>query len=365
MKKNITSKQYKATVKIVYGKQYLVTYGVMLLITGGQMGLLVDNLQAAPNPLGKIALIMAYWAVMSLLFCVITNRQMVKRFDVPMRKLSEAANKVAGGDFAVYLEPVHTPEKYDYIDVTFLDFNKMVEELGSIETLKNDFVANVSHEIKTPVAVIQNYAAAMKDKNLTDQEREEYSDTIISASQRLTELITNILKLNKLDNQEIVPIAEPYDVTAQLAACAVQFIDMLDKRDIHLVVDFEDEAIIQADESMMEIVWNNLLSNACKFTEPGGTIAMCQTSDAAGVTVTISDTGCGMTQDVARHIFDKFYQGDTSQASQGNGLGLALALRVIQRIDGTISVDSEVGTGTIFTVRIPKNSLAREQINIF
>ncbi|MFV0412410.1 MAG: sensor histidine kinase, partial [Oscillospiraceae bacterium] len=204
------------------------------------------------------------------------------------------------------------------------------------------------------VSVIQNYAAAMKKKNLSEQEREEYSNTIINASQRLSELITNILKLNKLDNQEIVPIAEPYDVSAQLAACAVQFVDIFEKKGIAFEADFEDEAIIYADESMMEIVWNNLLSNAAKFTEPGGTIALRQVSDAEGVTVSVADTGCGMTQEVAKRVFDKFYQGDTSHASQGNGLGLALALRVIQRVNGTISVESKVGKGTTFTVKIPR-----------
>lgn len=352
--KNHTSKGYATKATVINWKQYLATYGVMLLITGGQMTFLMDNMQAAPNPIGKLVVIMLYWAIMSLLFCIVTNRQIVKRFDVPMRNLSNAANKVASGDFSVYLEPVHTPEKYDYIDVTFLDFNKMVEELGSIETLKNDFVANVSHEIKTPVSVIQSYAAAMKKKNLSEEEREEYSNTIIDASQRLSELITNILKLNKLDNQEIVPIAEPYDLSAQLAACAVQFVDAFDKKGIAFEADFEDEAIVYADESMMEIVWNNLLSNAAKFTEPGGTIALRQASDAQGVTVSVSDTGCGMTQAVAKRVFDKFYQGDTSHASQGNGLGLALALRVIQRVNGTISVESEVGKGTTFTVKIPR-----------
>lgn len=353
-----TAGHYQVRTKPVSWKRYLATYGVMLLMTGGQMTFLVDELGSASNdsgtsPLVKLFIIMAYWAIMSLLFCIITSRQIISRYDVPMQKLSQAAGKVAGGDFSVYLEPLHTPEKYDYIDATFLDFNKMVEELGSIETLKNDFVANVSHEIKTPVAVIQNYAAAIKNEELTPEQRAEYSDTIINASQRLTELITNILKLNKLDNQEIVPVAEPYDLSGQLAECAVQFVDLFDKKGITFEPEFEDEVTIYADESMMEIVWNNLLSNALKFTGPGGTITMRQTSDAGGVTVTVTDTGCGMTEDVAKRIFDKFYQGDTSHASQGNGLGLALAVRVIQRVNGTISVESEVGKGTTFIVKIP------------
>ena len=339
--------------KAITWKQYLATYLVMMLLVGGQMTFLVGNLQESEESLIQLLIILLYWAVMSLLFCFITSRQLVKRFDEPMRKLSDAANKVASGDFSVYLETIHTPEKYDYIDVTFLDFNKMVQELGSIETLKNDFVANVSHEIKTPVAVIQNYASAIKDKNLTDEQREEYSDTIIDASKRLTALITNILKLNKLENQEIAPISEPFNLGAQISECAVQFLDMFEKKDIQFEADLDDGVLVQADESMMEIVWNNLFSNALKFTEAGGSISVQLVTQDRNAKVTVTDTGCGMSQDVMARVFDKFYQGDTSHASQGNGLGMALAQRVVERAGGTISVDSEIGKGTSFTVTLP------------
>jgi signal transduction histidine kinase len=296
---------------------------------------------------------MSYWAVVAFLFSFLTNLQIRKSYDKPMRKLGVAAKKVARGDFSVYVEPIHTADRYDYIDVMFLDFNSMVQELGSIETLKNDFVSNVSHEIKTPLAVIRNYTVALRNKKLPPETQEEYMDTIISATDNLTALVTNILKLNKLENQDIEPETEPYDVCDQLCECALQFESLWEKKGIVFQADIEDKATIHADRNMLEIVWNNLLSNALKFTPPGGEVTLSQTSDDQVITVSVSDTGCGMDAETQKHIFDKFYQGDTSHSGAGNGLGLALAHRVVEKVGGTLSVVSRPGKGSTFTVTIP------------
>ncbi|MFT4107038.1 MAG: HAMP domain-containing sensor histidine kinase [Lacrimispora sp.] len=336
-------------------KAYLITYFVLLVLSAGQWLIYAEYIDFGTMPMEYIFGMLGYWGLVSASFILITHRQIRIKFDAPMRKISKAAKEVAEGDFSVYLEPIHTSDQYDYVDVMYTDFNKMVEELGSIETLTNDFIANVSHEIKTPLSIIQNYAAALQNDSLPEEVRKDYSNTIITASQKLNTLVINILRLNKLDNQNITLPEEPYDVCKQLCDCALQLENLWEEKDIDFTADIEDKAMIRADAGMLEIVWQNLLSNALKFTETGGRISLVQTSDHDTITVSVSDTGCGMSKDTMRHIFDKFYQGDTSHSSEGNGLGLALAYRVIEKSGGQLNVTSEPGKGSTFTVTIPLN----------
>jgi len=272
----------------------------------------------------------------------------------PMRRLSEAAWKIARGDFSVRIPPLRKDGKKDYVEVMFDDFNTMAEELASIEILKNDFIANVSHEIKTPLSVIQGYAAALQNENMTAEERREYVGTILEATQKLTELVSNILKLNKLENQGIIPEGKPYNLGEQLRCCAVTFEELWEQKNIDFEADL-DEINVCYDAPMLEVVWNNLISNAVKFTSPGGKITLSlNTRDGPAkdkfAQVTVTDTGIGIDKTTQKHIFDKFYQGDPSHTQEGNGLGLALVKKTIDLLGGTITVDSEAGYGTTFTV---------------
>ena len=295
-----------------------------------------------------------YWTAVAAGLTLFTRKKVKDTYEEPLHRLADATQQVAGGDFSVYVPTIHTADRLDYLDVMILDFNKMVEELGSVETLKTDFVSNVSHEMKTPIAVIKNYAELLQMKNASDGEKAEYARNIEEAAGHLSALISNILKLNKLENQRIDPEIESYDLCGQLEECILQYEELWDEKELELEVDMEEKAVIQADPSLMELVWNNLLSNAIKFTEQGGKVTVRQATEAEYVEVSVSDTGCGMSKESIRHIFDKFYQGDTSHSKEGNGLGLALVKRILVLMNGDIQVVSEEGKGSTFTVKLPR-----------
>ena len=293
-----------------------------------------------------------YWVGMAVVAAIIIHQVSCKKFDKPMRRLSQAMKAVAEGDFSVSVKPLHTGRKMDYMDVMYEDFNRMVQELSSIETMKSDFIANVSHEIKTPLAVIESYAAALQKDDPDAAQRSEYAQTIVSASRNLSTLVSNILKLNKLENQEIVPTAVEYDLTRQLCDCALAFESAWEEKGIEFDAQLEERVMICADESMLEMVFNNLIANAIKFTESGGMVTLRQVVHEDTVEVVVSDTGCGMDEETMRHVFDKFYQGDTSHSGEGNGLGLALVRRVLEITGGSIHVSSRLGEGSEFSVRL-------------
>lgn len=329
--------------------------GAFLLMSGLHMGIIVLMDDFHLNDVLRSIIPICYWLIVSIGMTIFTRYKMKQLYELPMQQLAEAASKVAHGDFSIFVPTLHTADQYDYLDVMIQDFNRMVEDLGSIETLKTDFFSNVSHEIKTPLAVIQNTATLLRNENISREQRQEYVETIIGASKRLSSLITNILKLNKLEKQAIVPDIVEYDLSAQVAECALQFEKVWENKEIELIADLEDECCVTADPSLMELVWNNLLSNAFKFTEPGGTVSLTQTTEDGVAVVQVADSGCGMDEDTVQHIFDKFYQGDSSHSTEGNGLGLALAWRVVQMMDAEIHVQSVPGTGTVFTVRMTRS----------
>ena len=353
MSKKKKASDPRVKVSVFPFRGFVLSFLVLGLMTTGQMLILQNYVDYTALPVKYVLAILAYWTLGAAAFTLFTKYQFNQHYQNPMSEFAEATRKVASGDFSVYVPPRHLAEKMDHMDAIITDFNVMVEELGSIETLKTDFFSNVSHEIKTPLSIIQNYAQGLKDGNLSEAQREIYIDTILESSTRLAELISNILKLNKLEKQTLQPVTEPYDVCAQLCECALRYEDIWAAKDIEFEADIEDRAIIEADASLMELVWNNLISNAVKFTDAGGSITLKQTSTDDEIIVSVSDTGCGMSKETLAHIFDKFYQGDTSHSTEGNGLGLALVYRILQLINGNINVSSTADVGTTFTVRIP------------
>ena len=332
---------------------WFVYLGVLLGMSGVHTGLLVGMEKLNFSSAAKTIIPLLYWAAVAVGLTLFTREKIRRTYEEPLHKLAEATKKVAEGDFSIYVPPLHTSDKLDYLDLMVMDFNKMVEELGSIETLKTDFFSNVSHEIKTPISIIQNNAELLCAEHPGGRQ-EEYARVIFQASRRLSDLINNILKLNKLEKQTITPAAVNYDVCGQLALCAIDYESAWEEKNLEFDADMEDRTQIAADPDLMALVWNNLLSNAVKFTEPGGKITLTETSDENTVSVSVTDSGCGMDEETMKHIFDKFYQGYTSHAMAGNGLGLTLALRVLQLHNFKIDVKSEPGAGSTFTVIMPK-----------
>jgi len=278
---------------------------------------------------------------------VIRRKIMIDR---PVRMILSATEKIATGDFSVRLETLHEYEKYDDYDLIMENLNAMVAELKKNEVLKTDFISNVSHELKTPLAVIKNYTALLRVEK-DEAAREKCLETVIQATERLNGLIVNILKLNKLENQNLKPEYEKIRLHDMLAEAVLAFEDRIAEKEIELECDFDEVETISS-KAYLEIVWNNLLSNAVKFTGKGGKICVSVQEVGGMPVVSVSDTGVGISAETGARIFDKFYQGDTSHAAEGNGLGLALVKKVIDLIGGEISVRSEIGKGSTFTVKL-------------
>ncbi len=278
----------------------------------------------------------------------------VRRVFVEKRVSDEIAamtSLMTKGDFSVRLTPRHQYSRFDEYDIIMINLNTLAEELSKTEIMRSDFISNVSHEIKTPLSVISNYAAALKKGGLDDATRGKYLDTLIHASASLSDLVQNILKLNKLENSAIAAEICNIKLDEMLRECILNFEEAIDKKNIEIYCEM-DEVSINSDVGLLETVWNNLISNAVKFTPEGGKISVGLNSADGIAVVTVADTGCGIAPETGEHIFDKFYQGDKSHSSEGNGLGLAMVKRVIDILGGEISVSSELGKGSMFTVKL-------------
>lgn len=291
--------------------------------------------------------------ILSLLFTAIdfVRRELVIQRSV--RHIVQAAQTIVAGDFSVRVKPISRFSSDESFNEIVQCFNRMAEELASVETLRTDFIANVSHELKTPLAAMNNYATLLQAPNLPEEQRVAYAKAIAQRSRQLSRMMTNILKLNKLENQQIYPNCHPYDLSDQLCQSLLQFEDVWESKDIDLDTQIPDRVTISADQELLELVWNNLLSNAFKFTPAGGQVRLCLRQLDQQVAVTIQDTGCGISPNTQSHIFEKFYQGDTSHATQGNGLGLALVRRVVDICQGSIQLTSAPEQGTTFTITLP------------
>lgn len=266
----------------------------------------------------------------------------------PINTLIQAIHAVSEGDFQTKINLEH-PREFKELSKSF---NQMTEELAGIEILRTDFINNFSHEFKTPIVSILGFAKLLKTGNLTPEERTEYLDIIIEESKRLTALSTNVLNLSKVESMSLLTDFTVFNIAEQLRESVVLLESKWEKKKISFDFDLE-ELSVSGNEQLLKQVWMNLLDNAVKFSPEGSVVSVSLTASGAFVSVTVKDSGVGMDLSTQRNIFDKFYQGEPSHSSEGNGLGLPLARRIVKLHQGTIAVESQPGQGSAFTVTLP------------
>ena len=310
---------------------------------GALITLLIEWLTKTRITVPTIVWMILFSIVMGLVLSLLFSRMFLS----PILRLSRAMQQVAQGDFSVRLDHAgHFGEMRQSYD----NFNTMTKALGTIETLQSDFVSNVSHEFKTPINAIEGYAMLLQDAEDPARQK-EYVDKILAGTHRLGDLVNNILLLSKVDNQSIPAQRRAYRLDEQLRQALLLHERKWTEKNIELDVDLSP-VTYTGPESLMLHVWSNLIDNAVKFDAPGGLLRLRLRQQEGAVTVEVSDSGVGMTEEQLSHIFDRFYQADGSHQREGNGLGLALVKRILEAANGEIKAESVPGQGSKFTVTL-------------
>lgn len=268
----------------------------------------------------------------------------------PLNELIAGTREVARGNFKVKVKGLNGKNELDEL---IRSFNNMTNELNGIELFRKDFINNFSHEFRTPIVAIRGFARQLQRESLTDEQRKEYTDIIISESERLTNMSSNVLLLTKLENQEIITDKERFSLDEQLRSCILLLQPHWEKKNISFQLEL-DPIEYYSNEVMLSHIWLNLLGNAIKFSNYSGEIIVQCCEDSSEVTVKIADEGIGMDDETRQHIFEKFYQGDLTHNTEGNGLGLSLVNRIVDLCKGRIELTSQLGKKTEFTVHLPK-----------
>ena len=326
---------------------FVVTSNFFLFMHGMEMNE-AEIREAAPITFWNILLLTAIFTLIDIFRRLWTVGR-------PVGRILDGMNRIMGGDFKTKIPYFYGEQSGNEFDAIIKGLNDMALELSGVETLRTDFVSNVSHELKTPLAVIQNYATMLQSPELPEKERREYAKAVAEQTKRLSSLITNILKLNRLENQQIYPDKKNYNLTEQVCECLLGFERAWEEKELEIETDLDEDVMVYEDAELLSLVWNNLFSNAIKFSKKGGSIYVSVKKMEEGIQVAVRDEGCGISPEEGKHIFERFYQGDTSHATQGNGLGLALVKKVIDIVGGSIYVQSTLGEGTTFTVSLEEH----------
>lgn len=337
---------------IVYSFLILLVLILYLSFTAFVAYLLIKLGFFKQNSLETPLIMFEYLGTLSIILGVLFVTIVTKLTFKPIHKVFKAMEELSNGNFNVRYNVkglMRGTELMDFSDA----FNRMAEELGSIEMLRSDFVNNFSHEFKTPIVSLRGFAKLLKEKNLTQEEREEYLDIIIQESDRLTALATNILNLSKIETQTIITKFENYNLSEQIRRVILMMECKWVKKELELEIEL-DEVQFYGNFDLLNQVIVNVLDNAIKFSPNDGEIQINLTEFPNYIEFKVQDYGCGMDQETQSRIFNKFYQGDTSHQSEGNGIGMTVVNKIVLLHHGAIKIDSALGKGTLVIITLPK-----------
>ena len=347
-KKQKTKEQLSPMRKKISAMLTLQTFFVVLIVVvvAGAIALMYHVAITDMLTIGVLSMLVPI-VVLVTLVNFLSTRYIYRYLD----KISDAMQKVADGDYTVRLDA----EKDQPFRELYRNFNTMAEELGGVEMLKNDFINGYAHELRTPITSINGFAEMLlnDDGTLSREEKRSYLEIIASESRRLADLAGNSLLMSRLDTQKIIPDKKPFSLDEQLRRCSILLSGQWTEKELDMTMDL-DEAVYVGDYDLMQHLWINLLTNAVKYTPKGGSITVTLKNEEKFIAVSVADTGKGIPPEDRERIFDKYYQTDKSHSKRGLGLGLAICKRIVQLCNGSLTVESEVGVGSTFTVKLPK-----------
>lgn len=342
--------------EIIFVKQNLLPVGISVVKIDDAY--LRVGYQPENNLFRDYAMLLAYALLFSIIVFMLIIMGISNRAMKPILQLNNATQEVAKGNFDVTVKN----DSQDEIGQLTENFNKMTKELKSIEYLRKDFVSSVSHEFKTPLSSIQGFAKLLENNNLTEEERKEYLGIIYEETERLSNLSTNILKLSKLESQEIVFNKKEYHLDEQIRNAILLLEPKWSEKNIDLFIELDNISFL-ADEDLMQQVWINIINNAIIYSMQDGKISVKMYKEEEKVIVIVDDEGIGMDEKTKERMFEKFFKGDNSHSKEGTGLGLALVKRIIDLHQGNIEVESELGKGTMIKITLPNEFRGWEAIS--
>lgn len=333
-------------------KCYIEVEGFLMPDVVGYTVINGEYVKVFPNWKENVYSVTLLIVILTMIVCIVLGSLLTvfvsNRITKPIRELNSATNLVARGNFKVRVAETKDKEYAQLIR----NFNRMAEELSGIETLRGDFISNVSHEFKTPLASIQGFAKLLQDDSLSPEERREYTQIIIHETSRLSKLTSDILRLSKLENQSTIPNKKRFSIDEQIRKILLVLEPEWTKKNIDLDISL-DTVYYFGNEELMAQIWQNIINNAIKFTPENGHIGVRLFSNEKNITAMITDDGPSIPPETAAKIFDKFYQGDNSRKTEGNGLGLALVKRIVDLCGGGLRVETPYSGGACFIVELP------------